>query len=419
MRSFLFVQGIASRFFRRFGEELVARGHKVTRVNICGGDRIFWGRDDWNAVDFQERPDGLKSFILDLIKQHDVSDLVFFSDCRPAHRAAIAAAKWTGTAVWVFEEGYFRPHWITMERDGVNAFSRLPDDPKWYIENAHRFSPEGSPYRVGGGLRERILMDFRWQAANYTHALRYPHYRTHRPYPIWAEYATWTTRLAVLRYRQQRAETFTRDLLESGTSFHLFPLQLNSDSQVRIHSPFHGMDTAIEAVISNFATWAPKDQHLVIKNHPLDNAWINYPRLIARLVRDCDISDRVHFIDGGNLLTLIDHAIGTVTVNSTVGLTALERGGSTICLGRAVYNIPGLTFDGLPADFWKSPPPPDKQLLKAFRRVTLAVSVINGNFYTDEGVSLAVEECARRITGGTDLLRLAGAPSPNRQVNFP
>ena len=27
----------------------------------------------------------------------------------------------------LFEEGYLRPDWITLEREGVNANSRLPD----------------------------------------------------------------------------------------------------------------------------------------------------------------------------------------------------------------------------------------------------------------------------------------------------
>lgn len=409
MRSFLLVQGNASWFFRRLGEGLAARGHRVTRINICGGDRLYWGRDGWNAIDYRERPEVFETYLDDAFERWDVTDLVVFNDCRPTHRVAIAAAKRAAITIWVFEEGYLRPDWITLERDGINGHSRLPADPAWYLETAHSLPAHDTDHATGGGLRQRILQDFRWQAANYTQAWRYPHYRTHRPYPIWAEYSTWLTRLAVLRRRQAAARNLIKELVESRTPFCLFPLQLDSDSQIRVHSPFQSMKSAIESVISNFAAYAPSRQHLVIKNHPLDNGWINYRRLIGRQAHWRGVADRVHFIDGGDLLTLIDQAMGTVTVNSTVGLTALDRGRPLKCLGRAIYDIPGLTFNGPLKSFWKAAPVPYAHLYDAFRRVVRQACLVNGNFYTEDGMALAVEGSVARMVVGDDIL--AGAPS--------
>ena len=42
MRSFLFLQGPHGAFFHKLGEALQARGHCVTRVNLCGGDWMDW-----------------------------------------------------------------------------------------------------------------------------------------------------------------------------------------------------------------------------------------------------------------------------------------------------------------------------------------------------------------------------------------
>jgi capsular polysaccharide export protein len=297
---------------------------------------------------------------------------------------------------------------VTLERDGVNGFSRLPADPAWYIETARGLGDFDGPETVGGGLRQRIAYDLRWQAANYVQAWRYPRFRTHRPYPIWAEYASWATRLAVLKHRQRTAEAVVADLLAARRPFHLFALQLDTDSQIRVHSPFARLPAAIEAVIKDFAAHAPAGHLLLIKNHPLDNGWIHYPRLVARLARRLGVADRVRFIDGGDLNALIDAAQGTVSVNSTVGMTALERGRPVICLGHAIYDVPGLTFDGPLAAFWHGAPPPDAALYDAFRRVVMHGCLVNGNFYTDQGVALAVEASVTRLEGERDLL--AGAP---------
>ena len=41
-RSFLFLQGPIASFFDRLGSALVARGHRVHRINLHFGDRLFW-----------------------------------------------------------------------------------------------------------------------------------------------------------------------------------------------------------------------------------------------------------------------------------------------------------------------------------------------------------------------------------------
>src|SRR5260370_5837646 len=40
-RGFLFLQGMATRFFERLGQALIGRGYAVYRVNFNGGGRAF------------------------------------------------------------------------------------------------------------------------------------------------------------------------------------------------------------------------------------------------------------------------------------------------------------------------------------------------------------------------------------------
>lgn len=409
-RHFLFLQGNANWFFLSLGQELARRGHGVSRINVCGGDQAFWG--DWRASDWRRGETGFAAFVAERMERCGADGIVLFGDCRPIHRQAIDVARQRGAEVLVFEEGYLRPHWITLEWGGVNGHSRLPDDPAWYAETARALPEPERTIPVGGGTRERIMYDFRWQAFNYLKWGRYPGYRTHRPYPIWAEYSTWAMRLSTLRWRRAQAVRIIDDLVSGTEPFFLFPLQLDSDSQVRVHSPFQRLPAAIDAVIRNFAAHAPEGGRLVIKNHPLDNGWIDYRRQIGRLARSLGLGDRVVFIDGGDLDRLIDAARGTVTVNSTVGLTALDRGRPAICLGKAIYDVPGLTFQGPLAAFWTHPEPPSAALYADFTKVVRAACLVNGNFYSREGMPVAVHNSVRWIEDRPDVLASAPPRSP-------
>ena len=417
-RHFLFGQGNATPFYLRLGQAAVAAGHGVARLNLCGGDRFFWG--GWNAWDYGGRSDDYGAFVADILRRSGASDLVVCNDCRPCNAVTLAEARRQGLAVHVFEEGYLRPNWITLERDGLNGNSRLPDDPAWYHAAARALPAEETIVAVGSGLSRRVRYDFEWQAANYLYRFRFPHYRTHRPFPIWAEYATWIPRLTRLKRLKAEAEAAVADLIARRRRFFLFPLQLDSDSQIRIHSPFGRMRIALEAVLRDFAAQADAETWLVIKNHPLDNNWVNLQRLTHRLAVESGVAERVLFLDGGSLPLLLDHAAGVVTVNSTVGLIALARHCPVIALGKAVFDLPGLTFQGPLSAFWHHPDRPDPTLLAAYQAVLRHACLINGDFYTDTGVELAIAHSLARMTSATDLL--ADAPprrAPVSRVQIP
>ena len=153
-RSFLFLQGMATRFFERLGQSLGERGHAVHRVNFNGGDRAFWRLP--GAMDFCGRPEEWPNFLDGVVSDKAVSDVILFGDCRPLHRAAIRVAHARSLRVHVVEEGYLRPDWITFEEDGVNGYSTLPRDPKWYREQARTLPPWRDPPAVPGSFRRPV-----------------------------------------------------------------------------------------------------------------------------------------------------------------------------------------------------------------------------------------------------------------------
>ncbi|MDW8445052.1 MAG: capsular biosynthesis protein [Acetobacteraceae bacterium] len=402
-RSILVLQGVASPFFAALGAALAARGHAVHRINFCRGDRLFWPLP--GGIDFREPADHWPGFLAATLDRLGVTDLVMFGDARPLHEAALAVARRAGVRPWVFEEGYLRPNWITLECGGTNAQSRLPRDPRAILLEGALLPDRGEGEAVAGGMALRVRDEVRYHAANLGQGAEFPHYRHHRPWPFFQEVACgWLPRLAGRPLVRALAKFVIGRLLASGRPFVLFPLQLDGDVQIRRHSPFGRLAPAIEHVLESFAAYSPPDLALLVKVHPLDNGMTRWASVVARTARRFGVADRVLTVDGGHLPTLLEHARAVVTVNSTVGFSALLHHRPVVALGYAIYDLPGLTHRSGLDRFWTKPERPNRHLLLAFRRVVIARSQLNGSFYTPNGIARGVAEAVERIERGASLL---------------
>ncbi|MBN3746212.1 capsular biosynthesis protein [Burkholderia sp. Se-20373] len=394
-RSFLVLQGTASPFFSRLSGALRRRGHATHRVNFCGGDLLYGGANA--ALDYRGEPAGLPDWYAQIVRSKDISDVIMFGDCRDIHRPMHDVAQAGGLNVHVFEEGYIRPHWLTLERHGVNGRSRLPRDPSWYLDQRVS-TPSSAPGQpTGYNLYERAFHDISYRVANTLFAARFPHYRSHRPRNGLVEYSGLASRMLSKRSYASEAEQVTDELLVSRHPYYLFPLQLNSDAQIVAHSPFDGVLAAIDQVLASFARHAREDMHLVIKNHPLDTGLIDYRRHVRQRAAELGIGARLRFVDAGHLPTLLEHARGVVVVNSTVGLSALHHRRPLIALGTAIYDMPGLTWQGGLDAFWRDAGPPDSVLYQAFLDYVMHHTQINGDFYTRTGIEMAVAGAVERL----------------------
>ncbi len=135
----------------------------------------------------------------------------------------------------------------------------------------------------------------------------------------------------------------------------------------------------------------------MFKLHPLDPGLVNYGRMVERLAAERGVSERVTFIDGGNLNALARRARGAVTINSTAGLATIGFGCPTKVLGRAVYDIEGLT-DRKPLNrFWNDPLSPDHDLFLRYRHQMMERTQINGAYYSPKGMRLAIAAAAERL----------------------
>jgi capsular polysaccharide export protein len=391
-RSFLFLQGPPGPLFHSLAGEMRARGVKVERINICAGDDADWPGE---AANFRGRFRDWPVYLDSFLRTHGVTDILLFGDCRPYHASAQRVAALRNIRTHVLEEGYLRPHWMTLELEGVNGYSRLRGDKKWFIEEARRLPPEPDTQPITATFRRRVRDTARHYISVHAKNLAYPHYRSHRPDAPLAEALGWGLKYLMARSRERRAQ---RSLAALGDRpFFLLPLQLSGDYQIRSHSPFPDMQSAATYVLESFAGHAPDGANLLVKAHPLDSSLFAWRRFIRRRASQLRIADRVHFIDGGDLEALAKETSGMVCVNSTSATLALAEDRPVCALGDAIYRIPGLTFAGHLDDFWADPGRPDPGLYEHFRRVLVDRCLIRGGLASESAVTTLVANMAEKL----------------------
>lgn len=392
-RTFLFLQGVNSPFFADLAEALKAQGHTVFRINFTVGDKVFWRRNGNDHVCTLPAAE-LDTFFTDFFHTHGISDVVLFGDERPVHRPAVAVARRVGVRSHVFEEGYFRPYWLTLERGGVNANSSLPKDPDWYTD----LGPHVPNYRNGLSFKSSFFMrswfDVAYHFCSLANRWQFPQYEYHATDGAWREYWPYLwkqSKQSVLRRQVQDQKQIGR-LLAQDKAFYLLPLQLDSDAQIRCHSVFENMNRLMQRVISSFALHAPSHTVLVIKNHPLDMGLVAHEKNAQHWAREYGVADRMVFLQTGAMPTLLGEATGVITVNSTVGGSSLLHALPTKVLGEAIYDLPGLSYQGELDHFWQDLVRPDMNLFHHFRNVVIHATQINGGFYTASGIQMAVKQ---------------------------
>lgn len=399
MRIVLFLQGHPSFFARDLANEIERLGHRALRINLCAGDALYWrGRP---SVNYRGRLSAWPQYLAAFIAREGVTDIVYFADRLPYHRAALQVARAAGVRAVTFEFGYLRPDWITLERSGMSAQSHFPDDPATIRRIAAEVPVPDLEERYRYGFLAEAANEVTFNLVTYFGWPFFPRYEADKYYNPLVDYLSYIPRLLASRGHRKQAVTLMNAMIAARTPYFLAPLQMQSDYQLRANSPYRHQRDMIAEVVGSFAAHAAADAHLVFKIHPLDNGLERWPRVIAAVAARQGVKERVHVIDGGNLALMIRHAKGTVLINSTVGLYALRLGCPVKVLGFAVYDIDGLCHRAPLDTFWRTPARPDKELTAAFVRALAGTIQVKGNFFTREGRRTAIPALAERLVGGT------------------
>jgi capsular polysaccharide export protein len=385
-RTFLFLQGPHGPYFHRLGKMLTAAGAQVWRVGFNRGDRAFWPTTA-TYIPFKGTPEDWPATIAVLLAEKQITDLVLYGDTRPIHATAISAAQTAGITVHVFEEGYLRPYWVTYERGGSNGHSRLMtltvDDMREALKKADMELPD-APARWGD-MRQHMF----WGALYHWFVLAgfwdYRNFKPHRAMTVGQEFLLYLQRLVLMPFHRWERIVATLRIKHGGFPYHLVILQLEHDASFQKHSPFQTMTQFLEIVMDGFAKGAAPHHHLVFKAHPLEDGRVRVLAEIRRLSRLHGVAKRVHFVRGGKLAQLLNHARSAVTVNSTAGQQVLWRGLPLKVFGAAVYAKPEFVSTQPLPEFFAQATRPDSRAYRDYRHYLLETSQIPGGFYSSQG----------------------------------
>ncbi|WP_043917125.1 capsule biosynthesis protein [Jannaschia aquimarina] len=424
VRRFLFLQGPHGPFFDRLARLLRAAGAECWRVGFNHGDEAFWFHRA-TYLPFRDAPEAWPATFDRICDEKGITDLVLYGDTRDVHAAAIQVARARGLTIHVFEEGYLRPWWVSYERDGSNAHSRLMDKSVPEMQAALAALDLDLPDAPAhwGDMRHHVFygMLYHWFVLSRTLvAGRYPHYRPHRDVTVAHEFRLYLRRLLTMPATALRRRISQWRITHGGFPYHLCLMQLEHDSSFRAHSPYASMTDFLEEVVGAFARGAPTHHHLVFKAHPLEDGRAPIRATLRRLTAEHGLDGRVHYLRGGKLASLLNEARSAVTVNSTAAQQALWRGLPVKALGASVYSKPEFVSDQPLERFFADPDRPDSRAYRDYRHYLLETSQVAGGFYSARGRRQLLRQVVDMMLSEHDPYdRLAtGKPAPRQNLKL-
>lgn len=362
-------------FFCRFATFLMEQGKQVRKINFNAGDALFYCHKD-KMDNYRGTVADFDTFISQIIEQYHIDAVVCFNDCRPYHAVASRVTSELGVSFFVFEEGYLRPDYITLEEHGINGYSRLNPD---LIEGFDKANDK--PNYTANRFWRLCVASMVYYLVVFIGQWRYPHYEHYRGLSIWQEMRAWLIAPVRKLCRYLPDKHLQHRLINQGDNFYLVSLQVHNDSQITHHSDYEDVRAFITEVLDSFAKCAPKGTKVLFKHHPLDRGHRDYRSFIDRTARSFGIEGRVLYGCDMHLPSLIRASIGMITINSTTGLQSIYHQKPTKIMGRALYDVKGLTDQKSLDEFWGNPTPPNREFYLKFREYLIEQTQLNGSFY--------------------------------------
>ena len=125
----------------------------------------------------------------------------------------------------------------------------------------------------------------------------------------------------------------------------------------------------------------------------MDRGHSNYRSFIKKWQKH---SKRIFFVTEMDLKVYYKALKGVVTVNSTVGLSAIHHEVPTLCLGKSIYAHEGLVTKGSIDLFWSKQSQVNVSKYKLFEKNLKALTQMPGSFYKNQ--SLAIKSISDKVS---------------------
>ena len=375
---YLLLQGPMGPFFTFLSEWLESHKREVVNVVFNGGDRFFCRKR--NFLTYLRKASEMACWLNEVHHHYRFDTIICFGDCRPIHSYAKQWALESGVRLLVFEEGYLRPQFITLEEGGVNANSSISRDADFYLSQ-----PQQPPLQVKlvkSCTKKQFIHAVCYYLNSWYYRNEFFNYEHHKPLAIRYESACWIRAgWRKIIYSVTQRKVLAKLEKELDQNYFLAILQVYNDSQVISHSPYNDIHDYIYEVMFSFANNAPIESTLLFKHHPMDRGHRQYYSFINQLSVQLGVQERVMYVHDLPLPDLLNHARAVVTINSTVGILALNYNKPLKVMGNALYDIKGLTFQESLDKFWNMSELPDMKMFEQFLSHLLISTQINSVYY--------------------------------------
>ncbi len=372
-RRILIIQGDWEGGMSLLSQDLQDEGHEVGKLVFCVPDLIYKAKGIRTHV-FRSKIEEFSRWLRDLVRVEAYDTIFLYNHYRPYNQIAWNMSEEMGVETWVFELGLIRPNCVMVFQQGKLPIEAVAAAWAALREKGELPQEEEMPpalCRVSSIVK---LMNFctNFLVSRVTFPL-FPNFVDQRDMKL-SRHAKhglihmWRT---IERSGEDRFDNEFSTVL--SRKYYAVPLQVHSDTQILKCSKFNSIEEFIATVVDSFANNAPEDTKLVFKVHPMDRGYKDYVDLIAGLNEQLG-GDRLYYLDRIHLPTLLEHSLGVVNVNSSVGISGLVHCRPVITLGEAVYNLPGLTFQGDLNQFWTEAEGPTSASSRAFVNLLLEMN---------------------------------------------
>ncbi len=372
-RKILIVQGDWESGMSRLGQDLQDAGHEVAKVLFCFPDAIYRLRGIHTHT-FRQPLAEFDAWLRQLIRTEGYDTVFLYNHYRPYNQIAWDLAEELGLGCWVFELGLIRPSCVTVFSRGTQPLPTLAAEWQKILADGPPPKPVPVPTELCKVTTPAKLIAFcsNFFVSRVTSPL-FPNFVDQRDMKLWRHFKHGVIHMWRFFEREDDYLMDREFAGELSRKYYAVPLQVHSDTQITKCSDFRSIEQFIKKVVRSFEQHAPADTKLVFKVHPMDRGYKDYSDLIAGLDHGLG-GGRLWYVDRVHLPTLLSHARGVVTINSSVGISALSHNTRTITLGKAVYDLPGLTFQGGLDEFWTQAHRPRKDRVSQFINLLLRTS---------------------------------------------
>lgn len=364
-------------------KDLLLNGTQATKVILEPCD-LFYKLHKIPTVSFNAPLSGFKEWLRNEILTNGVDCLFIYNQYRPYNAIGYELAEELGIECIILELGLLRPDYITIYSRERDLFSYLEKEwRKVKNEGASIKLPKESP-QIASAATDSKMLQF---ACSYTlsrfatKVLRmYTHYEDQRSMSFRLHFKAGIRGLLRLQGRARQSR-YNRIFSEKWSNkYYLVPLQVHCDSQITARSSYQSVEEFITEVVDSFEKHAPLDTRLVFKVHPMDRGYVDYNSFIKGLDSRF-VQQRLIYLDRVHNPTVLKNAIGSVMINSSMGLSSLIHGTPVKTVGQANFDLPELTHQGSLDTFWRGAEDVDLDSVKVFIALLRRTSQGRGTFY--------------------------------------